>query len=124
MSEGRRLESWRSSLLPSPANLSWCLSSTTTFSSSSPPYKVSRNILLSSLLTPHPPGLVKSSTSHETFLLCSASLSNITSITSQASTSILTSPLLTILLSHPTVTTGTPSIYILEQHGLSGQVIE
>ena len=38
-----------------------------------------------------------------------------TSISSQASTSILSSPLLSLLLSHPTIITGTPSVYILEQ---------
>ena len=76
---------------------------------------MSRNILLSSLLTPHPPGLVKSSTSHETFLLCSASLSNITGITAQASLSILSCSLLPSLLSHPAITADTASVYILEQ---------
>ena len=60
--------------------------------------------------------LVLLSSSHETFLLCVATLANLTTITSQTSLSILSTPLLPSLLSHPVLnTTELPSVYILEQ---------
>ena len=59
--------------------------------------------------------LVLTTSSHETFLLCAASLSNMTSITNQTSLSILSTSLLPNLLSHPAITTENTSVYILEQ---------
>ena len=59
--------------------------------------------------------LVLLTSSHETFLLCVATLANMTSITNQTSLSILSNSLLPSLLSHPAITTANTSVYILEQ---------
>ena len=59
--------------------------------------------------------LVLHTSSQETFLLCAATLSNMTTITNQTSLSILSTSLLPNLLSHPAITNANTSVYILEQ---------
>jgi len=57
--------------------------------------------------------LVSSSSSLETFLLCSAALANLTSLLPCSLTTVSSSSLLLLLLSHPAANSS--SIYILEQ---------